>query len=476
MIAMKDMYCLLFPSYSLSSPPSPLPPLVLHPLQLLGLIEEAAGTSMYESKRLQALQTLAKKQSKVDEINKILTEEIAGTMEKLSEDRNKYVRWQSLEQQVQRQDRFVVAGRYYTHTHALERLEADAKAAAAEIAECEANKLRAASDIQGMEHAIREKEQTKVSEDVLKKLADANKLVAQHDERRKVVANNLAKAKKAYEDTKKSLAQQERKLSNKETELASLQAALRAAEREHQDCVERIESLQSSELGVGTGKSGGGTLEQQSIDCGRALAEVESKMKEISLRSRHVKSRRDAQAKLLQKERASFDALTAELKAKEDALAKLGGSSASSASSSAQARAKQQAEQKFREAEAAFRRFHDEAGQLQAAIEAKFRTQWWRETFKAEFESRPQEIYGPFGPLVEISEGKGLPGGWELKDVAFALEIAAAGKLYNIVVKDKTASTRLIQNPKLRFRVTNIPLADMKATELTNEVYLYDLL
>ena len=40
--------------------------------EILSMIEEAAGTRMYETKKIAAEKTILKKQSKVEEINKIL--------------------------------------------------------------------------------------------------------------------------------------------------------------------------------------------------------------------------------------------------------------------------------------------------------------------------------------------------------------------------------------------------------------------
>lgn len=56
-----------------AAPPTLAPPQVLNmkPPEILGLLEEAAGTKMYEDKRRKALATLLKKQAKVDEINKV---------------------------------------------------------------------------------------------------------------------------------------------------------------------------------------------------------------------------------------------------------------------------------------------------------------------------------------------------------------------------------------------------------------------
>ena len=43
----------------------------MKPAEILGLLEEASGTKMYEAKKQVALKTLEKKQVKVEEINKV---------------------------------------------------------------------------------------------------------------------------------------------------------------------------------------------------------------------------------------------------------------------------------------------------------------------------------------------------------------------------------------------------------------------
>lgn len=45
----------------------------MKPQEILGMLEEAAGTRMYETKKEAALRTLEKKQVKVQEIEKVLS-------------------------------------------------------------------------------------------------------------------------------------------------------------------------------------------------------------------------------------------------------------------------------------------------------------------------------------------------------------------------------------------------------------------
>ncbi|MCI30131.1 structural maintenance of chromosomes protein 2-1-like, partial [Trifolium medium] len=65
----------------------------MKPPEILSMLEEAAGTRMYETKKEAALKTLEKKQSKVDEINKLLDQEILPALEKLRKERTQYMQW-----------------------------------------------------------------------------------------------------------------------------------------------------------------------------------------------------------------------------------------------------------------------------------------------------------------------------------------------------------------------------------------------
>jgi structural maintenance of chromosome 2 len=59
----------------------------MKPAEILSMIEEAAGTRMYETKKQAAVKTMEKKQSKVDEITQVMEQEISPTFENLKADR-----------------------------------------------------------------------------------------------------------------------------------------------------------------------------------------------------------------------------------------------------------------------------------------------------------------------------------------------------------------------------------------------------
>ncbi|CAE8628710.1 unnamed protein product, partial [Polarella glacialis] len=84
----------------------------MKPQETLSMIEEAAGTRMYENKKAGALRTLEKKQSKVEEINRLLAEEITPTLEKLQKERSNYMLWVSNNNEMERLQRFCIAYEY----------------------------------------------------------------------------------------------------------------------------------------------------------------------------------------------------------------------------------------------------------------------------------------------------------------------------------------------------------------------------
>ncbi len=84
----------------------------MKPPEILGMIEEAAGTRMFENKKLAALKTIEKKETKVQEINNVLAEEITPTLERLRAEQTHYVQFQANSTKVERLERFCVAHEY----------------------------------------------------------------------------------------------------------------------------------------------------------------------------------------------------------------------------------------------------------------------------------------------------------------------------------------------------------------------------
>ena len=55
---------------------------------------QAAGTRMYETKKVSSLQTMERKEQKMAEIDRLLSEEIQPTLDRLRKERSAFLEWQ----------------------------------------------------------------------------------------------------------------------------------------------------------------------------------------------------------------------------------------------------------------------------------------------------------------------------------------------------------------------------------------------
>ena len=66
----------------------------MRPQEILGMIEEASGTRMFEERKAKAHRDIAKKEKKVQELEVLIAEEAAPKISKLREEKRQYVQWQ----------------------------------------------------------------------------------------------------------------------------------------------------------------------------------------------------------------------------------------------------------------------------------------------------------------------------------------------------------------------------------------------
>ena len=93
----------------------------MKPIEILGLMEEAAGTSSFQIKRESSLKMIKKKQNKLDEINKVLAEEITPKIEQLDRDKQNYQKWKTTQNEINRMDKMIKAHDYYTNSKNVEK-------------------------------------------------------------------------------------------------------------------------------------------------------------------------------------------------------------------------------------------------------------------------------------------------------------------------------------------------------------------
>ena len=96
----------------------------MRPQEILGMVEEAAGTRMFEERKDKAKKTMGKKEKRVQEITSLLVEEITPKLDTLREEKRAFLQWQKSCSELERIGRVL---RAWEWTEAKERAEKKAR-------------------------------------------------------------------------------------------------------------------------------------------------------------------------------------------------------------------------------------------------------------------------------------------------------------------------------------------------------------
>lgn len=94
----------------------------MKPQEILGLIEEASGTRMFEERREKAEKDLEKKDAKVAQIRQLLHEEIEPKLATLRNERKEFLEFQEIQTVVEHHEKLIVAWNYLTVQNELEKV------------------------------------------------------------------------------------------------------------------------------------------------------------------------------------------------------------------------------------------------------------------------------------------------------------------------------------------------------------------
>ena len=86
----------------------------MKPVEILGLLEETSGTSIYESKKDSSIKLIKKKENKLEEIQKLISENITPSLEKLRKEKQDFFTWKTKDTEFQELNKYLTAYEYYT--------------------------------------------------------------------------------------------------------------------------------------------------------------------------------------------------------------------------------------------------------------------------------------------------------------------------------------------------------------------------
>jgi len=430
----------------------------MKPQETLSMIEEAAGTRMYENKKMGALKTLEKKQNKVDEINRLLAEEITPTLEKLQKERANYMLWVSNNNESERLQRFCVA---YEYTQVKSRLEN--KNQQLEALEENQNQLisaiKALTDRDSTVHReIKERSaaRDKSRSDELKKVEDEHtklsKDIASMESKLKNKAKDLDKEKENQKQSSSAVGELRKQLEQKEKNYEKQKVTFDKVAEESEAAKKEIEkaqwSMQALTAGMSTeqaadDKEGNRSLREELLATQTRLQSLEAEVKTKNMgiasfkdriaSAEQISNNSKQDGKRLAKEKTAAEAF---IVAKRSELGKIQFDS----------EAHGQLQGGLRQVEAAWYAQQQRLDQLRASLgglDFQYADPWRgfdRSTVK-----------GVAARLFHIKP--------EFAQYHKALEVCAGGRLFFVIVDNEETGKALLEKGQLRRRVTIIPLS-----------------
>ncbi|KPM38750.1 Structural maintenance of chromosomes protein 2 [Neonectria ditissima] len=428
-------------------------------VEILAMIEEAAGTRMFEDRRDKALKTMAKKEMKLVELRELLKEEIEPKLEKLRTEKRAFLDFQQTQNDLERLTRVVVAYDYVRSQEKLTQSAADLEGKKQRRRDLEESATRLKSEISNLEEDVtkvrtqRDKELRKggkaqaLEESVKKHTNELVRLATVLD----LKNSSLAEEKEKKMAVEKSVTESEATLQDKTTAFENAKAKFDAAkndlEQQNKDAEAKEELLQTLQTGVASkdGQENGyqGQLQDAKARATTAATEQEQAKIKISHLETRVKEE-EPRAKKAKEQNAGLlrdlDGLKVQAQRLEKELGRLG----------------------------------FEPGQEEEMYKQESTLQQTVRNLRQESDKLKRQVanidfnYADPVPNFDRSKVKGLVAQLFTLDkehtrAGTALEICAGGRLYNVVVDTEVTGTQLLQRGKLRKRVTIIPLNKIAA-------------
>ncbi len=424
----------------------------MKPMEILGMIEEAAGTRMFETKKQAAIKTIEKKQLKVDELTKCMNEEINPTLDSLRTERQQYQTWITNNNEIEKLERFCIAHTFVSyderaksseqdrrqitdelniHKQVEDSMMAEAEQVAAQIAQIEKSRE---SESDGPLAVLKVKE-NELSKDLVKLTALLNNqsetLVSE-----KETASNLSKQIESVKSsvTKRTEDQQKCKaeLTIKENEVILAEKTCNNLRERYQNACAGVADESSATLL---------SLPEQVATWERKERETESQLQQGQLKAEHAKSSLKTLRKMKQTQQSVQDKTTKELEAAQNEVKELEKLLAEISHNPEEESSLRSEASSLKQQIAHLR---DDIGSLTVQIEARL-------NFKYKDPERDfdrSRVKGLVAQLMQIKDPR----------TTTALEVVAGAKLYQIVVDNEQTGKLLVEKGQLRRRVTILPL------------------
>lgn len=427
--------------------------------EILAMIEEAAGTRMFEDRKEKAQKTMAKKEMKVVEIEGLLKEEIEPKLDKLRGEKRAWLDYQKTQSELERLTRVVVAADYVRAGDKMKSANEEHETKRAKVQHLEENAIKLKREIENLDEdaqrvrSVREKEMRKGGrfqelENQVKELSHElvrlstvldlkQSSVAEEEQRKKDIAKNVKNLEKQVADKKKSLEKLQAKWDGAKSELDAQNAEVEKKE----------ELLSTLQTGVASREGQESGYQGQLSEARNRLTTAGTEQEQAKLKISHLEKRikeDEPRAKKAREQNAGLlkdlEVLRKQAQKLEADLQKMGFDPGRDVA--------------MREREVALQKSIRSLSQEADGLKRKVANVDFHFSDPSPNFDRSR-VKGLVAQLFTLDKDKSVAG--------TALEICAGGRLYNVVVDTAETGTQLLRNGKLKKRVTIIPLNKISA-------------
>lgn len=416
------------------------------------MIEEAAGTRMFETKKQAALKTIEKKQLKVDDLTKCMSQEITPTLESLRTERQQYQQWITNNTEIEKLERACVAYDYWQADEKIKSADKDRQIIVGELTGYQA--LESSMETESKQIAARieeiQKSRENESEGPLVEMKKTENELSKDLVKISTLLNNQSDTLQNERDGASAISSQieilKTSIAKKATELEKCQTDLKLKEREaetaEQQAVTLRDKYQNACAGVADETSAAMlSLPEQVATWEKRAREAESQLQQGVIRADHAKAAlkeliktRDAQQTAQDKTLKQRDASRAQISDLEKKLAEVGYDEID--------------ENRLRQESSALKSqvasLKDEVNTLMAQTQARMQFHY-KDPEKGFDRSR---VKGYVAQLIRVSD----------PSTAAALEVVAGAKLYSVVVDNESTAQLILKKGSLSKRFTLLPL------------------
>lgn len=128
----------------------------MRPQEILGMVEEAAGTRMFEERKDKAKNTMDKKEERVQEITSLLVEEITPKLDRLRAEKQSFLQWQKACTELERIGRVLRAWEWTEGKERVARKQAEIEKKEKEMAKTKRDRERHVREGEAAEKDVQE--------------------------------------------------------------------------------------------------------------------------------------------------------------------------------------------------------------------------------------------------------------------------------------------------------------------------------